>query len=194
MRLERITDNKIKIFISLDDLVERGLTKEDVWHDSLKWRQLFHDMLEEANREFNVTLQGSIVVEVFSLQAQGMVMIITIEETEGEKGPEDGDSLVDMQVTVGENEDILFIFDSFEHVIQLAKRLEHMNINGGTLYQMDERYFLFFEVTSIDCVELLISLLAEYGNPSLTTVYRLKEYGKEIMPDDAIGTLVHFFA
>ena len=80
MRLERLTANKIKIFLTSDDLFDRGLSKEDIWKDSIKWNQLFHDMLEEASEEFDVDIQGSVAVEVFSLQAQGMILIITVDE------------------------------------------------------------------------------------------------------------------
>ncbi|WP_307190238.1 adaptor protein MecA [Geomicrobium sp. JCM 19039] len=31
MRLERIAANKIKVFLTFDDLKERGLTKDDLW-------------------------------------------------------------------------------------------------------------------------------------------------------------------
>ena len=78
MRLERLTVNKIKIFLTSDDLFERGLSKDDIWKDSIKWHQLFHDMLEEASEEFDVDIQGSVAVEIFSFQAQGMIMIITV--------------------------------------------------------------------------------------------------------------------
>ena len=54
MRLERLNENKIKIFLTLDDLFDRGLSNEDIWKDSLKWHQLFHDMLEEASETFDV--------------------------------------------------------------------------------------------------------------------------------------------
>ncbi len=84
MRLERLNYNKIKIFITLDDLFDRGLTKDDIWKDSLKWHQLFHDMLEEASETFDVEIQGSVAVEIFSMQAQGMVMIVTMDEQEEE--------------------------------------------------------------------------------------------------------------
>ena len=30
MKMERITNNKIKIFLTLDDLMDRGITKEDI--------------------------------------------------------------------------------------------------------------------------------------------------------------------
>lgn len=195
MRLERLTNNKIKIFITFDDLLERGLTKEDVWHDSLKWRQLFHDMLEEANREFGVTLHGTIVVEVFSLQAQGMIMIITHEDSDGEdkRSSDDTDAIIDMHVTVDETEDVLFVFENLEDLILLAHRLKTASTDGGSLYGMDSRYFLYFDANSDSNVELIIPILAEYGAPSLTTIHRLKEYGKEIITADAIKMLTHYF-
>ncbi|MED2244001.1 adaptor protein MecA, partial [Bacillus thuringiensis] len=34
MRLERLNYNKIKIFLTFDDLSERGLTKEDLWRNA----------------------------------------------------------------------------------------------------------------------------------------------------------------
>ena len=37
-------------------------------------------MLEEASETFKVDIQGSVAVEIFSMKAQGMVMIVTMEE------------------------------------------------------------------------------------------------------------------
>lgn len=65
MQLERLNDNKIKILLTLDDLFERGLSKEDIWKDSLKWHQLFQDMLEEASEEFDLDIYGTISIEIF---------------------------------------------------------------------------------------------------------------------------------
>ena len=132
MRLERLNYNKIKIFLTLDDLFDRGLTKEDIYKDSLKWHQLFHDMLEEASETFNVDIQGSVAVEVFSMKAQGMVMIVTMKDDQEEDIFDD--SFIDMQVTVEGNVEILFEIDDFEDVIQLAKRLSIIGFSGGTLY------------------------------------------------------------
>ena len=99
MRLKRLTVNKIKIFLTSDDLFERGLSKEDIWKDSIKWHQLFHDMLQEASDELNVDFRGAVAVEVFSIQAQGMIMIITVEDAaEGDEVLYDG--FLEMQVQV----------------------------------------------------------------------------------------------
>ncbi|UAC47098.1 genetic competence negative regulator [Bacillus aquiflavi] len=190
MRLERLMNNKIKIFLTSDDLSERGLSKEDIWKDSLKWRQLFHEMLEEASKELGIDFQGSITVEIFSLQAQGMIMIVTLQEVNDEKELLDG--FIDMEVTVEGNDDILFEFESIEHLIQLAHRLFPLNIIGGTLFSLNGRFYLYFDNHTINDLEKTISLLAEYGDPSIISIHRMKEYGKEIITNKTIQTLVHY--
>ncbi|GLB58020.1 genetic competence negative regulator [Cytobacillus sp. NCCP-133] len=192
MRLERLNSNKIKIFLTLDDLTERGLTKEDVWKDSLKWHQLFHEMLEEASEEFGVDIQGSVAVEIFSMQAQGMVMIVTMDEHLDEELLEDG--FIEMQVTVDGTEDILFEFQDIEDVIDMAKRLHIVHIDTGSLYAYKERYYYHADDISGEDIQRAIAILAEFGNPSLTSPHLLHEYGKLIIKGEAVKKLIEFFS
>ncbi|MBI0576179.1 genetic competence negative regulator [Neobacillus cucumis] len=192
MRLERLTANKIKIFLTSDDLFERGLSKEDIWKDSIKWHQLFHDMLEEASEEFDVEIQGSVAVEIFSLQAQGMIMIITVDETaEDEEALFDG--FIEMQVRVEGSEDLLYEFASFEDIINLSKRLSLINILAGTLFSMNDHYYLLINKLDAITNERAASLLSEYGEPSILSPYMLEEYGKKIIEKKAVETILHFF-
>lgn len=192
MRLERLNYNKIKIFLSLDDLFDRGLTKDDIWKDSLKWHQLFHDMLEEASETFDVDIQGSVAVEIFSMQAQGMVMIVTMEEQEQE---EDifGDNFIDMQVTMEGNVEILFEISDFEHVIQLAKRLSIIGFSGGTLYSMNNEYYFLIDNVCTDTQTQIAAIMAEYGNPSFMSIHVIQEYGKTIMKEYAVSQILTYF-
>ncbi|MBM4762151.1 genetic competence negative regulator [Bacillus sp. B15-48] len=191
MRLERLTYNKIKIFLTTDDLSDRGLTKEDIWKDSMKWNQLFHDMLEEASDEFDLEILGTVAVEIFSLQAQGMVMIVTMNEDYQEDYVDDG--FIEMQVTMEGREIILFEFSDIDHVIQLAKRMFDAGIEGGSLYSLKQIYYLSMNNHQLDA-EKAVSLLAEYGNPSIFSIHRLMEYGKEIIKENAVKELVkHFY-
>lgn len=192
MRLERLTYNKIKFFLTTDDLYDRGLSKEDIWIDSLKWNQLFHDMLEEANEEFGVEIQGTIAVEIFSLQAQGMVMILTLEESDQEEESLE-DVFIEMQVTIEGCEEVLFEFSTIEEVIQLSKRFMTMDRSDGSLYSMNKKYYLHFEGIEAADKNKLISVLAEYGDPSLLSIHRLIEYGNLIIKQNAIETIVKYF-
>lgn len=190
MRIERLTNNKIKIFITTDDLSERGLTKEDIWKDSLKWHQLFHDMLEEASEEFGVNFEGSVAVEIFSLQAQGMIMIVTMDEEEVDTLTE---GFIDMAVTAKDFEDVLFVFENIEHVIQLSKQLLNMNFSGGSLLTLNDRYYLYFRGELVRDTPAIISIMAEYGSYTLESIHWIEEYGKEIIKEQAIETLVKYF-
>ncbi|MFP5113427.1 genetic competence negative regulator [Bacillaceae bacterium C204] len=192
MRLERLTANKIKIFLTSDDLFDRGLSKEDIWKDSIKWNQLFHDMLEEASEEFDVDIQGSVAVEVFSLQAQGMILIITVDEViEDEEILYDG--FIEMQVRVEGYEDLLYEFDEFEDIIGLAKRLSTVNIYGGSLYAWNNRYYLLMDNLESEKNIRAACVLSEFGNASILSPYVLAEYGKRIIENQAVETILHFF-
>ncbi|HVI21763.1 MAG TPA: genetic competence negative regulator [Bacillus sp. (in: firmicutes)] len=190
MRLERLNYNKIKIFITLDDLFDRGLTKDDIWKDSIKWHQLFHDMLNEASETFDVEIQGSVAVEIFSMQAQGMVMIVTMDEQEEEIFD---DNFIDMQVTMEGNVEILFEFEEFEHVIQLAKQLSFIGFLGGKLYAMNNLYYLLIDNVCQDTQTQIAAIMAEYGNPSFISIHILNEYGKLVIDEYAVNKILTYF-
>ncbi len=192
MRLERLTANKIKIFLTSDDLMDRGLSKEDIWKDAGKWNQLFYDMLEEASVEFNVEIQGSVAVEVFSLQAQGMIMIITVEEVKAEEEALH-DGFVEMQVRVGDCENLLFAFEDLEDIINVSKRLSSVEILGGSLFAMNGRYYLLMDQNETDKNEMAACILSEFGNASIVSPHILSEYGKVIVKNKTVETILHYF-
>ncbi|UII54664.1 genetic competence negative regulator [Cytobacillus spongiae] len=189
MRLERLNDHKIKIFLTMDDLLERGLTKEDIWKDTLKWHQLFHEMLEEASEEFGVELFGSVAVEIFSMQASGMIMIVTMVEPDDEESL--ADDFINMQAS-HQNEDLIFEFVDFEHVISLSKRLRTIEYTEGSLYHMDGNYYLYLDIPEEE-INRYVSLLSEFGNQTFISIHRLMEYGKEIIKTQAVKTIDYFF-
>lgn len=192
MRLERLTANKIKIFLTSDDLFDRGLCKEDIWKESKKWNQLFHDILQKASDDFNVNIQGAVAVEIFSIQAQGMIMIITVEDPPyGEETLIDG--LIEMQVMMEGAELLLYEFANIDDVIDLSKRLAAMKIDGGRLYSFNNRYYLLMNNMEVTNLEKTVSLLSEYGDVSIISPFILEEYGKNIIKAKAVETLLSFF-
>ena len=190
MRLERLNYNKIKIFLTFDDLSERGLTKEDLWRNAPKVQQLFRDMMQEANKELGFEADGPIAVEVFSLD-----VIVTKENQEMDTDDEFRDEFIEMQVTLDESEHILYEFATLDDVINLSNRLYNLGVTGGKLYTWDERFYLWVEEE--EQIQLLkadfIAILAEYGNPSTATIYRIMEYGKELMDVNAIEQIHNYF-
>jgi len=191
MRLERLTYNKIKIFLTHDDLKDRGITKEELWQDGPKVHQFFKEMIIEANDELGFNAEGSIAVEVFSLPAQGMVVIVTKENDDYFEHDDFYDEdYIEMQVTIDESDEIFYEFATFEDVIALSKRLYPLGIYGGSLYSYNNRFYVKFEDEDVKInFDTFIALLAEFGNPSTITSHRVNEYGKELMKNDAIKNI-----
>src|SRR5699024_10401181 len=146
-----------------------------------------------ADDELGFKVEGPIAVEVFSLAAQGMVVIVS-------KGNDNLDfqeeeDYIEMQVTVDESNEIFYELLSFEDVISLAARLYPLGVSGGTLYSFKDRFYLGFEDQDVEAFEYggLIALLSEFGNPSTITSYRVQEYGKKLMTSSAVQTVHHTF-
>src|SRR4051812_32760948 len=77
MKIERLSHDKIRIFLTFDDLTERGIQKEDIWREIPKVHDLFSEMMDQAYNEVGFEAVGPLAVEVFALPAQGMIVIIT---------------------------------------------------------------------------------------------------------------------
>lgn len=195
MRLERLTYNKIKIFLTHDDLKDRGITKEELWQDGPKVHQFFKEMIIEANDELGFNAEGSIAVEVFSLPAQGMVVIVTKENDEYfDHDDFYDDDYIEMQVTIDESDEIFYEFATFEDVISLSKRLYPLGIFGGSLYSYNDRFYVKFEDDDVSInYDTFIALLAEFGNSSTITSHRVSEYGKLLIKNETIKNVYTTF-
>lgn len=204
MRLERLNGDRIKIFLTFDDLKERGISKEDLWHDLPSVEQLFRDMMLEAGDELGFEASGPIDVEVFSLPAQGMVVIVSrgkvpadnLDDDDETYDDDEDDDFIQMQVTMDESDDVLYQFDCFEDIITLTRSLHDLGVGGGSLYLLNNRYYLHFgedELSGSTDQETLISLLAEFGDTSTMTIYRLDEHGKCLMKDHAVSDIFRYF-
>ncbi|WP_052366026.1 adaptor protein MecA [Geomicrobium sp. JCM 19055] len=146
MRLERIAANKIKVFLTFDDLEERGLTMDDLWLDRPRVHQLFRELVMEADQLLGFKVDGALSVEVFSVPAQGMVIHISKNE---EDTLYDDDDMIEMDITVDERNDLFYKFKDFEAVIQLVRTLKRLGVKSGKLLSMNDNYYLYFPYTTI---------------------------------------------
>ncbi|MEJ8544902.1 genetic competence negative regulator [Brevibacillus borstelensis] len=199
MRVERLGQDKIRIFLTFDDLSERGIEKEDMWRDIPKVHELFNDMMEQAYQELGFEVSGPVAVEVFALPAQGMVVIVTRGKTgsksEKEEEEYDEDEVYELEVTLEESDLVIYSFRDFEHLVEAAHRINAFLINGGSAYFYQGKYYLVLEELDLDQerYQKMIAILSEYGEATPTTVYVLEEYGKVVVADDAVKEICRHF-
>ncbi|MFD1039508.1 genetic competence negative regulator [Virgibacillus byunsanensis] len=191
MRIERVSDSQFTIFLTFDDLIERGFTKEDLWHDASSVQNLFSDMMYEASSELGFELEGMLLVQVHLMQAQGMHVIVT-QKIENQSWDED---FIEMKVTLDESKELIFSFDDFENIIKVSSYLSSLGLTGGSIYYMDEHYYMLIVDKELGAnkKEDVIAVMSEFSTPSIITSYRLKEYGKTIISTDAVKQIINSF-
>jgi adapter protein MecA 1/2 len=191
VRIERVSSSQFTIFLTFDDLVERGFNKEEFLSDASSIQNLFTDVMYEASSELGFELEGKLYVQVYLMQAQGMHVIVT-QNFDNIDWDED---FIEMKVTLDESKELIFSFDDFENIIQVSSYLNTLSVNGGQIFYMGSRYYMLLTRDELNGnnKENIIALMSEFANPSIVTSFRLKEYGKVIIKTDAIQTIMKAF-
>ncbi|MGG4551182.1 genetic competence negative regulator [Paenibacillus humicus] len=201
MKIERLGQDKIRIFLTFDDLSERGIQKEDMWQEIPKVHDLFTEMMDQAYNEVGFDATGPLAVEVFALPAQGMVVIVTRGKFDHHHGvgPHYEDDLPDevyeMEVTLEQSDTILYSFDDFEVLIEAAHVLRPMLTEAGRLFKYNGKWVLQLEPEDLEEGKhpAVIAVLAEFGEATSVTPAMLEEYGNQVMSENAIGIICSNF-
>ncbi len=191
MRVERLSSDQFTIFLTFDDLIERGFTSNDLWHDATSVRNLFSDIMYDASIELELELDGKLLVQVYLMQAQGMQVIVTQMEDEDNID----EDYIEMKVTLDESNELIFAFSDFEDIIHVSSYLSPLGIEAGQVYYFNDQYYMMFEDEDILKLqkENIIAIMSEYSYSSILSSYRLKEYGKEIYKENAVKQIIKQF-
>jgi adapter protein MecA 1/2 len=198
MKIERLSQDKIRIFLTFDDLMERGIQKEDMWREIPKVHELFSDMMDQAYNELGFDASGPLAVEVFALPAQGMVVIVTRGKVHPEhlaEEDEEQEDVYEMEVTLEQSDLITYAFKDFEHVLDASRMVRSIGLEDGTLFSYKDRYVLLVEPHEMEekKYHALIAVLSEFGEAASVTRAVLEEYGTLIIAEQAIAELVRHF-
>jgi adapter protein MecA 1/2 len=201
MKIERLGQDKIRIFLTFDDLSERGIQKEDMWQEIPKVQDLFTEMMDQAYNELGFDATGPLAVEVFALPAQGMVVIVTRGKYDRNhpfgslNEDEMNEDIYEMEVTLELSDSIVYAFSDFEVLIEAAHVLNQSLTGAGRLYNYKGKWVLHLEPEDVEEAKhsLLIAILAEYGEATSVTPAVLEEYGKVVLEEQAVSTIVSHF-
>lgn len=196
MKMERLSQDKIRIFLTFDDLTERGIQKDDMWREIPKVHELFSEMMDQAYMELGFDATGPLAVEVLAMPAQGMMVIVTrgkmnFNSAEDTLEDELEEEVYELELTLDETDQVTYAFHDFEDLLRLAKVIEPMLTDGGTLYAYKNKWILLLDAKPMDEKKLqsVVAVLSEYGEATSITQAVLEEYGKTVIAENAVGTL-----
>lgn len=191
MHVERLAKDKVRIFVSFDDLEERGIDRDEIWLNGKKMQELFWDMMETAYSEVGFEIAGPIAIEAFTKPSEGVVVIVTRVPSLPNYGrPSNGQSELEVELSDALFSSLVFSFSDFEDVIRAAHALLDYDLQTS-LYEYKGRYQLFVDEDSVDeeDYDAIWSILHEYGEYSELTIPVLDEYANKILPANAVELL-----
>ncbi len=209
MDIERIDENTVKFYITYGDIESRGFERNEIWDNRERGEELFWEMMEEANTGSDFVIDGPLWIQVHAMES-GLEIVVTKANAakEGKEvfpmerfeqlfgGLRESIKKESKETTDVEQEDqlqFMFCFHDFEDVISLGKKHDFSSLTNH-LFIFENKYYLFVEFHEEDKdVENVIALISEFGYDSPITIYRLNEYGKEIISNNALTKIVEYF-
>lgn len=202
MRIEKINENKIRIFVSFDDLEERDIDLASFNYNSPETQELFWDLMEQAELELGFeTHESQLCIEAVTDVEQGFVITITKIDDDGDF--ESIHKFIKNRYKRNElkfkkkNSSVcstvmIYNLETFEDLCSLCARLKPIYLGDSSVYQCEGSYYLLLK--RMDDVEnnpaKIEMILSEYGDRVLNVSFfegYLNEYGTLMVEKNAIG-------
>jgi adapter protein MecA 1/2 len=208
MKIEKISENKIKVTISPDDLDERNIDLNSLTSNSPAAQELFWDMMEQAEVEFGFDASDSqLCIEAVSDTHEGFIVTITKLDEDGDfesiqKFIKNRFKKSDLKVKRKSRKIcsaiMIYSFNNFDDICALSSKIDSMYSGESTLYKLKEVYYLLLTKNSFNTsdVKRLDAILSEYGRKvSNVGFYEgyLNEHGTKIMEYNAFEIIRCYF-
>ncbi len=181
MKFEKITDNKIKISLTSEDMDMNNISKNILISDNFIAHPLLQSFLERAEQELNFKVNDeNLLVEILNVN-DGFIFTIT---------------KVNSDYLIYDNSHFVYKFENFNNFLAFCTYIKNMNwsvFEDFCLFIYNNVYFL---ISSNNISPDFNFVLSEFGkkiNSSYLFEGILNEYGKVILGRDAINTCINLF-
>lgn len=188
MKIEKLSDNKIRITLTFDELEKRDISLNDIEKDASKAKDLFIGLLEESNLENEFEFDDSqLYIEACS--DNNNLFIVTITKIDNmpefkkysriDKSKNSSSNLKSKYNKYGVD-GYIYSFSDIENILNLCSKAQSEDLFFGrnSLYKFEDTYFIIFSKATIK------------NKKFLKTYVFLSEYCKEYFSYDLFETLI----
>ncbi|WP_407307376.1 adaptor protein MecA [Desulfosporosinus sp. SB140] len=188
MRVQKVNEHTIRIFISLTELTDRDITMADLFQRSAKTEQLFWELIAQAREEVEFNLDQPFWIQ--ATVATNDEFVITIMKQEDQQLEGLIKEKAARKPVKGRVTELVYVFADFEDVVSAVGRLPEFSQLRSSLYLFENEYYLILSRMGTSKKRLMAeAILDEYGEIVATTSAFLTEHGKVIIPVKAVQTL-----
>lgn len=207
MKIEKLTEDKIRVILNFSDLEKNHIDAKSVFSRTLEYHDFFMNLLEQAKTEVGFSTDGCrILIEALSTSDEYLVFTITKYLEPSSKGALPlKRPCVKRKSLNNSSKKTIYKFDNFDYFCNFCEYLKN-NLNmeidkiskASSLYFYKNTYYLIFNNTKISqkLSKLLYITVSEFLSPySFSNAFenKLLEYGKLIIKSNAINTGIKYF-
>lgn len=210
MKIERLTDNKIRVIITSKDLDFEYQDLNSFMTKTLETQELFFKILSKAEKEVGFNTSGcKLLIEISSSVDDYLIFTITktTKKTINSSASNNKEKklVIRKKSTIPNKDFAIYRFDNFDQFCELCNYLHNIsNVNidkfskNSLLYLYNDTYYLIVEKinSSIQYITNISFALSEFGDLLSNSSYfkdKIIEHGKIIMKENAIITCISFF-
>ena len=204
MKIEKLTENKIRIIVNSYDLENKNLDFKALLSRTLDSQGFFLDMLEKAKTEVGFNTDGcKILVEAFSTTDEYLIFTITkyVDKSNTQTGKRPKVKMKNLNISATK---AIYKLDNFDVFCDLCTYLNNnfSNITKiykcSSLYLYNNNYYLLIRNNNIskDIMQNFYISISEFlsmANLSSNFENKLFEHGKAIIKNNAILTGIKYF-
>lgn len=207
MKIEKITENKIRIILKQEDFKDKSIDIPKLLLTTPDSQNLFLEILDKAKKEINFETDGQKLLIEISLQTED-IFIFTITKYKDYnkifKTTPKRYINVKRKNEFCKNSSYIYQFNEFDNLCNFCSSInKKINIKElyktSILYFYNKKYYLIIlEINKSNKLSNIFhSSLLEFSDSFIINKYfkfKLEEHGKIIMKNNAIPTIIKYFS
>lgn len=205
MKIEKLTDNKIRIIINIEELIDKDISIDNITKSREKIHTFLNDMLKEAERQVGFKVNNCrLLIEAFSTSEDIIIFTFTkCNKIDKNKYPKQ--IRFTRKKNILDYKNALYKFNSFEEFCNFCTYCYNSKLadlkqlaKNISLYEYNNAYFLI--LTSInrdfEYINLFYNSISEFSNLASTSLAfksKIQEYGKVIFKANAVKNAIKYF-
>ena len=206
MKIEKLTENKIRIIMNIDELAAKNIDIHSLSKTDAKSNSLFQIILEEAEKQVGFKVKNcKLLVEAFSTSDD--YIVFTLTKYKNELNPENSPKKLKFKRKALTNsyKNAIYRFNNFEEFCNFCTYCHGSKLGTLTglaktvsLYEYNSLYYLVLSNINITFknINLFYTSISEFSNlvsSSGIMKSKLDEYGKIVFKNNAIKNGIKYF-
>lgn len=208
MKIEKITENKIRIILKKEDFKDKSIDLQELILNTPESQNLFLEILDRAEKEVNFNTNGhKLLIETYFQGNDVCIFTITkyIDSNNNSKNKQKKYLTAKRKNQIFNSTSLIYKFNEFEDFCEFCDFINKnntINLNGlfktCILYNYNDIYYLVIDGInpSHNSLNLFFSSLLEFSSLlkyNKNFKFKLKEHAKIVIRNNAINTGIKYF-